>query len=262
MSFADIAHVVSLIESKVIPEQAGGELLASLLDMHPTRPLDFTVEPAQGDLYSNREAYIQMFTPKTVGWLRTGRPRREATTIGYRLAVRSRLLSLSYATEKWLERCLERAEEHRATLFQTTPISTPRSRRLRPLPPDLRLSRSSRPHTDARRLRAREQQPAGSGSVNGSRLPLDRAGLAELLGFDSVIPHTRDAMWQADGPIEIGALTAALLVNVFPPRRGPSDFHDGGVRPNRARRIPHALERHHAPEEKPLFPRLSAGRRG
>ena len=58
------------------------------------------------------------------------------------------------------------------------------------------------------------RSPAGSGSVNGSRLPLDRAGLAELLGFDSVIPHTRDAMWQADGPIEIGALTAALLVNV------------------------------------------------
>ncbi|MEK9164217.1 MAG: lyase family protein, partial [Chloroflexota bacterium] len=56
--------------------------------------------------------------------------------------------------------------------------------------------------------------PAGSGSVNGSRLPLDRTRLAELLGFDAVIPHTRDAMWQADGPIEIAALLAAALVNL------------------------------------------------
>ena len=215
MSFADIAHVVSLIESKIIPEQPGGELLTSLLGMHPTRPLDFTAEPARGDLYSNREAYIQMFTPKTVGWLSTGRARREATTIGYRLAVRSRLLSLSYATEKWLGRCIDRAEEHRATLF-----------------PDYTYLQPAQPTTfghyllsfvypglrDLTRMRAAfehvNQSPAGSGSVNGSRLPLDRAGLAELLGFDAVIPHTRDAMWQADGPIEIGALTAALLVNV------------------------------------------------
>src|SRR5262249_9815222 len=56
--------------------------------------------------------------------------------------------------------------------------------------------------------------PAASGSVNGSRLPLARARLAARLGFDSVIPHTRDAMWQPDGPIEIGALLAAALVNL------------------------------------------------
>ena len=131
--------------------------------------------------------------------------------------MRSRLLSLSYATEKWLRRCIDRAEEHRATLF-----------------PDYTYLQPAQPTTfghyllsfiypglrDLTRMRAAfehvNQSPAGSGSVNGSRLPLDRAGLAELLGFDAVIPHTRDAMWQADGPIEIGALTARRSSSTCP----------------------------------------------
>jgi argininosuccinate lyase len=55
--------------------------------------------------------------------------------------------------------------------------------------------------------------PAGAGSTNGSRLPLDRIRLAELLGFDGVALHTRDAMWQPDGPIEVLGAVLALLIN-------------------------------------------------
>jgi argininosuccinate lyase len=71
---------------------------------------------------------------------------------------------------------------------------------------------------DLDRLRAAYQRtnmsPAGAGSVNGSRLPLDRDSLAEMLGFDDAIPHTRDAMWQADVPIEIAALITSALINI------------------------------------------------
>ena len=56
--------------------------------------------------------------------------------------------------------------------------------------------------------------PGGVGSINGSRLPLDRGRLMELLGFQGMIANTRDAMWQADGPIEVMAAIVALLVNV------------------------------------------------
>ena len=45
--------------------------------------------------------------------------------------------------------------------------------------------------------------PAGAGGVNGSRVPADRERLARDLGFDAVITHTRDAMWQADGLVEL-----------------------------------------------------------
>ncbi len=55
--------------------------------------------------------------------------------------------------------------------------------------------------------------PAGGSSTNGSRLPLDRNRLAELLGFDGLVLHTRDAMWQPDGPIEVMSVLVAMLAN-------------------------------------------------
>jgi argininosuccinate lyase len=58
------------------------------------------------------------------------------------------------------------------------------------------------------------QSPAGIGNINGSRLPLDRQRLAELLGFDGIITNTRDAMWQVDGPVEVMAMITALLLNL------------------------------------------------
>jgi argininosuccinate lyase len=58
------------------------------------------------------------------------------------------------------------------------------------------------------------RSPAGIGSINGSRLPVDRRRLAELLGFDGVIVNTRDAMWQVDGPVEITAMVTALLLHL------------------------------------------------
>src|SRR5436190_21340356 len=58
------------------------------------------------------------------------------------------------------------------------------------------------------------QSPAGCGSVNGSRLPQNRNRLAELLGFDGLAQHARDAMWQPDSPIETLSVVVSALVNL------------------------------------------------
>ncbi len=214
MSLADMAHVVALTESDIIPREAGGELLSALLHIHPSPPLDFALDPERGDLYSNREAYLRMLT-SAAGWLSAGRARREATTIGYRIALRRRLLAWAAALEDCAAAALDQAEAHRATLFpdytylrpaQPTTFGHYLLTFVYPMLRDLDRTRAAFARTNA--------SPAGSGSVNGSRLPLDRVRMADLLGFDAVIPHTRDAMWQADGPIEVAALVAAALVNL------------------------------------------------
>jgi argininosuccinate lyase len=71
---------------------------------------------------------------------------------------------------------------------------------------------------DLARLRAAferaNRSPAGIGSTNGSRLPLDRKRLAHLLGFGGLVVHARDAMWQPDAPVEVMATLVALLLNL------------------------------------------------
>ncbi|MGH3917992.1 MAG: lyase family protein, partial [Pseudonocardiaceae bacterium] len=57
-----------------------------------------------------------------------------------------------------------------------------------------------------------DASPGGAGGVNGTALLTDRAHIAELLGFGSVIEHTRDAMWQTDGLVGALASGASLLV--------------------------------------------------
>src|SRR5438067_1267622 len=65
---------------------------------------------------------------------------------------------------------------------------------------------------DAERLRRAhgwlDLSVAGAGGSAGSRWPLDRDRLAELLGCAGVVPHARDAMWQADGYVELAAAVA------------------------------------------------------
>lgn len=214
MSLADLAHAVMLIETGLIPAGAGAKLLNILLELHEIPPAEFPFESARGDAYNNREYVLRQRAPQVAGWLQAGRPRREVTTIAYLLAVRERLLVLTGALIDLMKTLLDLAETHLHTLM-----------------PDYTYLQTAHPTTlahylltfvqpitrDLARLRGTFERanlsPAGSGSTNGSRLPLDRARLAELLGFDGLALHTRDAMWQPDGPIEMMSSLVAILTN-------------------------------------------------
>lgn len=213
MSLADLAHTVVLIESGVIPAAEGASLLSALLALHAP-PADFTPKPELGDLYTNREAWLAARTP-AVGWLGAGRARREATTTGYRILVRSSLLNLAEALIQAAKALVERADEHRAALMADYTYLQP----AQPTTFGHYLLGFAYPLLrDLERLRAlfarTNLSPAGCGSVNGSRIPQDRKRLAELLGFDGLAHHARDAMWQPDGPIETLATIVMALVNL------------------------------------------------
>ncbi|MEW5958475.1 MAG: argininosuccinate lyase [Chloroflexota bacterium] len=214
MSLADLAHAVMLIETGLIPPAAGDRLLAVLLELHAIPPEQFPFDPARGDAYSNREYVLRQQAPEAAGWLQAGRPRREVSTLAYLIVTRERLLALAGALLDLMRALLALAGANLDTLM-----------------PDYTYLQTAHPTTlahylltfvqpmtrDLARLRAAYERtnlsPAGSGSTNGSRLPLNRLRLAELLGFDGLVLHTRDAMWQPDGPIEVMSVVVAMLVN-------------------------------------------------
>ncbi|GIK43523.1 MAG: argininosuccinate lyase [Chloroflexota bacterium] len=214
MSLADLAHAVMLVEIGLIPPEIGAKLLAVLLELHAIPAAEFPFNPARGDAYNNREYVLRQQAPEVAGWLQAGRPRREVTTIAYLLVVRECLLALTGALLNLMMALLDMAEAHLHTLM-----------------PDYTYLQTAHPTTLAHYLLTFVQpmtrdlarlcdvfertnlSPAGSGSTNGSRLPLDRVRLAELLGFAGLVLHTRDAMWQPDGPIEVLSTAVALLAN-------------------------------------------------
>ena len=213
IGYVDLAYSLALIEAGFMPRDAGRELLAGLLELSQY-PDALQLDPAQGDLYSNREAWLLGRTP-AAGWLGAGRARREATTCAFQLVVCERVRALAHALVALGHELVTLAEAHRDTLIadytylQAGQPTTFGHYLLGFVDPVLRdLERAEAFH------RRFDRCPAGCGSTNGSRLAPDRARVAALLGFGGLVPHARDAMWQADGPIEGMALVVASLVNL------------------------------------------------
>jgi argininosuccinate lyase len=211
----DLAHAIVLIESGVLPPAVGGRLLELLLVLGDVPLAERPADPCLGDGFANREAWLADRDPEAGGWLCAGRARREGTTVAYHIAVREAVLTLAETLVGAAERLVELAAAHATTLM-----------------PDYTYLQQAQPTTlghyllgfaypalrDLDRLHAcyvrTNRSPAGVGAVNGARWPLDRHRLAALLGFDDVVTHARDAMWQADQPVEVLATATAVLLNL------------------------------------------------
>jgi argininosuccinate lyase len=187
-------------------------MLELLLEVHAIPAEQFPYDPAFGEPYNSRERFFVERLGNVAGWLHAGRPRREAARIALRLYLREQLLELVDEVCRFALDCTDLAAAHLHTLM-----------------PDQTYLQQAQPSTfghyllsfaypamrDARRLLDgftwTNCSPGGAGCVNGTRLLADRTFVADGLGFDGVIEHTRDAMWQIDGLIHILATAASLI---------------------------------------------------
>ncbi|HEX2497179.1 MAG TPA: lyase family protein, partial [Actinomycetes bacterium] len=212
LNYADLAHVLDLSGRGMIPETATRRLLALLLRAVDTPAEEFPYDPSYGEPYNSRERYFTQEIGDDAGWLHAGRPRREAVRIALRLHLRRQLLDLVEESGALVETLAATAAAHSRTWL-----------------PDQTYLQHAQPSTfghyllsfaypvlrDADRLLEAlawtNTSPGGAGCVNGSRLLADRGPVARMLGFDGVIEHTRDAMWQTDGLVDMLAAAASLV---------------------------------------------------
>ena len=216
LTLADLAHTVALREAGVLPAREAAILLGELLALLVVPAESFPYDPVYGDAYNSRERELQRRLGDTAGWLHTGRARREAGRVAFRLALRSLLLDLHAAVGDLVATLAGRSAEHATTIWADTTY-------LQPAQPSTfghylgAFGEEAIRHLD--RLEAAyawaDTSPAGVGGVGGPRVPLDRPRLAELLGFSTVGAHTRDAMWATDGLADavVAATQAATTVD-------------------------------------------------
>ncbi len=214
-SLADMAHVLALIEAGVIPPNAASRLLNLLLEVYEIPASDFPYDPKFGDPYNCRERYFVEKIGDDAGWLHAGRPRREAGRVALRLWLRSVVTGLAIDAAGFVEKTAGVAETHAETVMpdqtylQQAQPSTFGHYILTWAYPALRDGTRLVPGADWV-----NQSPGGAGCVNGSRLNPNRPRIAELLGFDGVIEHTRDAMWQTDTLVHLLATGTSLVTSL------------------------------------------------
>lgn len=215
LSLADLAHAVALIEGGSLTTDHARGLLGGLLALDAIAPDEFPWRAELGDAFNSREHELKALVgPAAAGWLSAGRPRREAFRVALRLVARSGVVDLHDATLDVAAALVDLAERHADdlgadyTYLQPAQPSTIGHLLLSYVYPALR---------DAERLRSVHRwldlSVAGVGGSAGSRWPLDRARLAELLGCSGVMTHTKDAMWQADGYIELASAVATAATH-------------------------------------------------
>ena len=205
LSLADLAHAVALVEGGDLGGPDAKALLRGLLELHDIPGDEFPWDPSLGDAFNAREAELERRVGRAAaGWLSAGRPRREAFRVGLRLTARAGALELHDALVDQAAALVRHARTTSAALATDYTY-------LQPAQPTtvghLLLAYAYPALRDADRARASYaalgRSVAGAGGSAGSRWSLDRARLAELLGGDGLVEHTKDAAWQADVYIEL-----------------------------------------------------------
>jgi len=218
LTLADLAHLVELTECGALRAGQAAPLCGWLLGLLDSPAAEFRYDALYGDAYNSRERELERTLGPAAGRLHLGRTRREAGRIAFRLVLRERLLGLHAGTAAFAAGLSDRAAEHAGTLWADSTYLQPAQ------PSTFGHYLGSFAEQAVRHLRrieaaydSADASPAGAGGAGGSRLPLDRARLARLLGFGSVGPHTRDAMWSVDvlaDAVSASAQTAQTLAQL------------------------------------------------
>ena len=204
LGLADLAHLIELSDAGVIPGNEARLLGAELLELFGTPASDFPYDPAYGDTYNSRERELERVLGPVAGWLHTGRTRREAGRIAFRVALRKAILDLHDAVSDLADALVHQAQRHVGTVWNDTTY-------LQPAQPSTfghyLAGFAEQATRDLRRMeRAFEWanvSPGGSGGVAGTAIPIDPDRLAARLGFDRPARNARDGMWAVDGLVDV-----------------------------------------------------------
>lgn len=204
MLAANVAHLVMLAATGIIPAAQAGHALVALRQIAADGPGAFAYAPAIEDLFFAVEGrLIAVAGPEAGGNLQIARSRNDLDAAMCRLLLREWLLAAIGQTLALRERLLAFAGEHVATLMpgithtqpaQPTTLAHYLGGVLAPLERDTARLREAYARVN--------QSPLGAAAFTTTGFPIDRALAARLLGFAGVVENGYDAVGCSDCMIE------------------------------------------------------------
>jgi len=206
----DKAHTVMLIEQGIIPKEDGCKILQALSEMEG-QGFESVREKTGGGGHSGEAYLIEKLGMEIGGQLHTGRSSADLIGVAVRMEERKRILEILDVITSLRQTLLQLASVHLETVLpaythfqQAQPITFAH----------YLLSWVNGCGRDFDRfleLYGRiNASPAGAAIVSGSAFPVNRERVAELLGFDSVLQNTRDAIFGYDPHLELFSKLAIL----------------------------------------------------
>ena len=211
-----IAHAAGLARAGIISQDDCSAIIAGLQDVAAEIEAGtFTWDPAKEDVHMNIEARLLEIVGPVGGKLHTGRSRNDQIATDLRLWVRTRLDEIVSILTTFAQVLLKRSEDEIDTLMPSyTHLQRAQPSRLSHhlMAWQEMLWRDRGRLLDARRRL--NESPLGCGAVAGSGFPLDRAGVAAVLGFDAPMRNSLDATASRDFLMESASSLAILAIHL------------------------------------------------
>lgn len=210
----DMAHVVMLCETGVLPVKTGFALLQGLYDMQE-EGLHVSRREAGGGNHAAERYLTQKLGPAVGGAIGLARSSGDLSAISFRMYARQKSIELRKIILALRKSLVDFARERRDDVL---PGNT-HGQHAQPITFALwAMMYQDALARDGERLAefyARANRcPAGAGIMSGTDFPINRSRVAELLGFDSVMQNTLDAALSHDLEIEYASILNLLCYSL------------------------------------------------
>jgi argininosuccinate lyase len=205
------AHVVMLVEQKILKQPEGAKLLQALVKCSSTA-LDASAEDVH---MAVEEAVLKEAGEAAGGNLHIAKSRNDQVATAIRMELRKELLTLMRAVVHVQDHFAEVAEDHlRTVILEYT--------HLQPAQPvtfaHYLLSHFAALERDLQRLQSAYTRvnlcPLGAGALATTSFPINRDRTAELLGFSGLAENSIDAVGSRDFVTETLAVLTLIAVNL------------------------------------------------
>ena len=205
------AHVIMLMEQKIIKPQDAAKLLQAL-----SAELDLKMDASSEDVHmAVEEAVLRHVGAEVGGNLHIAKSRNDQVTTAIRMELRTKLIDLMLSVMQMQASLAETAEKHVETVILEYT-------HLQPAQPvtfaHYLLSRFDALDRDLQRLQGAYDRvnrcPMGSGALATTSFPINRERVAELLGFDGLVENSIDAVGSRDFILETLAALTLTAVNL------------------------------------------------
>jgi argininosuccinate lyase len=205
------AHVIMLMEQKIIKWSDGAKLLEAL-----TKHANIKLDPSSEDVHmAVEEAVLKEVGLETGGNLHIAKSRNDQVATAIRMELRKNLLSLMLSVVQMQESLAEMAEKHvKTVILEYT--------HLQPAQPvtfaHYLLSHFDALERDLQRLQETYERvnlcPMGAGALATTSFPINRERVAALLGFSGIVENSIDAVGSRDFILETTAALTIIAVNL------------------------------------------------
>ena len=205
------AHVVMLMEEKIVQWSEGAKILSSL-DKIDSKKLDPNAEDVH---MAMEESVIAGTGPEIGGNLHIAKSRNDQVTTAIRMVLRQELQELMQLTLNLQQSLVDTASKHTQTIILEYT-------HLQPAQPvtfaHYLMSYTDSLGRDLERLESAYSRvnrcPLGAGALATTSFPINRKKTAALLGFDEVMENSIDAVGSRDYIVETQAALTLLAVNL------------------------------------------------